>query len=144
MIRFSDLTIIEADGDFKEVCKLMAAPRWMIETSATIECVDGNVSSFMLHMWHDGLVSVFETNRPFDNVYPDTDFIELKEWMSKNGWSRLTVDGRLLVNPRHYKFWKFKYDIGVIESDTIDQREAEEKARLEKLLKMMPQEEEEE
>lgn len=143
MIRFSDLTLIESMGDFKKTCQLMAAPRWMIETSATVECSDGNVSSFLLHLWHDGLVSIFETNRPLENSYSDSDLLELKEWTSKNGWSRLTIDGRLLVNPRHYKFWKFKYDIGVIESDTIEQREKEERERLDRLLKMMPQEEEE-
>lgn len=134
MIRFSDLTINQAQGSFKKVCELMTedigpSNKWMIRSDATI-ITDVITSNFRLHLWGDGRVYIKETTHPFVNSVPDDDLRELREWCEVNGWGCPKVDGRLVADARAFDFWLNKYRAALIDSDDFRKFEEDEMKRM--------------
>ena len=141
MIFFSDITLNESKGDFSTIVPIMGMPKWMIRTEATIASEDqfGNASiaaTYILHLWHDGKVSIMNTDRPLliDNV-PDDDLRELNQWCKNGGWKELSISGDLLGDPQGYDFWMRQYRAGIIQSDVLKKYDEAEMNRLQRIVR---------
>jgi len=133
MIELTDITIREANGDFKEVNRLMAEDSfgqdWMLRTDAYITN-EFIASRFTLHMWNNGNVVIWDTDRPVRMDISDEDLRELVNWCKVNGWKELQVDDRLLGDRVALEYWNRSFIAGLVHSDTLKKREDDEMERL--------------
>lgn len=132
MIQFSDLTLIEAQGNFHETNEIMLADgvkKWMIRTSATI-ITPSVACNYVLNFWHDGVVYIMETDHPMIEGCPDDDIRELSKWRQDCGWAKLHVHRALLSDTRGFDFWLKMYRSGLIGSDKLQQHDDNEMKRL--------------
>ncbi len=134
MIDLTDLTLNEAKGDYKEVCKLMQAGslhggNWMLisDVSVTTTFITSN---FRLHFWKNGTVVIHDTDHPLKMDISDDDFRELSQWCKNNDWTELKVDDRLLENRIALDFWTRVFISGLVGSDTLKKNEEEEMERI--------------
>ena len=131
IINFSDLTVIEGEGNYlriKEIMDSEGPPQWMLETTATV-VTELIASSFTLHLLNDGKAVIMNTDHPSTDEAPDDDFRRLSEWSSNNGWS-LRVDDILLSERRDLEFWMRLYRAAIIHSDILQKKEEDETRRM--------------
>jgi len=145
MIRFTDNTLREGDGNFgliKEIMEREGPSSWMLRTTATV--IIGIESEYILHLWSDGRVVIMGTNRPISLDLPDDDIRHLSEWCKNSGWRRLEVYRSMIEDPTGFNFWMRMFIAGLIYNDEIDARESQEMERMEDAHKREQTQEEEE
>ena len=118
MIELTDLTLIEADGDYKEVCKLMPPGEWMIISDVVVSSQLA-VTIFIVHCWSNGDVFLHDLNRPVKIEVPDDDIRSLADWCRINGWKELKVDDRLIVDKGGFNYWQRAFRAGLVGSDEL-------------------------
>lgn len=133
MIELTDSTIREANGDFKEVSRLMKqdswAEDWMLRSDVFI-ATPFIASKFILHFWKNGNVVIWDTDRPVRMDISDEDLRELVNWCKVNGWKELQVDDRLIGDRVAIEYWNRAFIAGLIHSETLKKREEDEMERL--------------
>lgn len=134
MIEFTDMTLCESHGYYKETKKLMEEDgpisEWMLHSSAFVTA-PMSAFSYILHFWKDGRVVIHETDRPMRVDSLDEDLRELSQWCRDAGWKELSVSDRLLITDRQaYEFWRRAFIAGLIVSEKLQQHEEEEMKRL--------------
>lgn len=133
MIEFTDITLREANGDFKEVERLMKEDTfvedWMIRTDALIT-TPFIISKYTLHFWRNGNVVIWDSDRPMRMDVSDEDLRELVRWCKVNGWKRLQIDDRMVMDRVALEYWTRSYIAGLVHSKTLKQRDDDEMARL--------------
>ncbi|KKN14327.1 hypothetical protein LCGC14_0997290 [marine sediment metagenome] len=130
-IEFTDLTMIEGEGNLSRIKEIMEAegpPEWMLETNVTV-VTETIASHFMLHLWHDGRAVITYTDHPMSIEAPDDDFRRLSEWSINNGW-KLSIDDILLDNRRDLEFWMRLYQAAIIFSPILRKKEEDEMKRM--------------
>lgn len=132
MIQLTDMTLNESSGNYRLTCDIMdkdVIGDWMLDTKCHV-ATEAISSMFQLHLWKNGRIVIWETDRPIDFIAPDDDLVELSAWAKENGWKELTLDSRLLVIPREFEFWQRMYLRGLIMNDELKTHEEEEIKRL--------------
>jgi len=133
MVEVTDITLVEANGNFPTVCKIMeleGCPAvWMIKTEAYVTAPMIS-SQFILHCWNDGKVVIFDAARPLAVETPIDDLQQLNEWCYNNKWSDLWVDDRLLVERGSLFYWNRMYMAGLVRNDKLHQQDEDEHNRL--------------
>lgn len=135
MIELTDITLIEANGRFAAVHKLMANDGalndWMLISSAHI-ATPSISSQFLLHLWNDGRIVIFDAVRPMEMETPVDDLNELLTWSKNNGWKGIWVDDRMIMTKKGLHYWGRIFLSGLVENETLRQRDEEEHERLSK------------
>ena len=122
MIEFTDLTIIEYDGDFEKIALIMkqeGCKEWMLRSKCVI-LTPQIVSSYTLHFWQNGDVYIYDTTRPPDQELPTDDLVFLKEWVLEKKWKTLIAHHNFLDDPRWWDFWKHCFRMGLIYNKIAD------------------------
>lgn len=138
MIYFSDITITETQGHYNTISTLMkqeASDEWMLRSRATVVPKDllektGMSTNHILHFWFDGRVEIIDTDHPAVLDAPDDDIRELKNWCEDNGWKQISINKRLLEDPKSWEFWLRMYRAGIIQSDVLHTHDENEMMRL--------------
>jgi hypothetical protein len=135
MIEYSDNTLIEANGQFDQVDKLMKveSPKtWML---SSLVIVDAKLvmARYLIHFWNNGNAVIMETDHPAVVEIPDDDIIELNNWCIQNNW-KLFLHKDLLRDPTGFNFWLRLYRAGVVRSDFLQEHEQEEMDRFAKVF----------
>lgn len=137
MIYFSDTTINETEGDYKQIVHLMRIenepPVWCLATDASVSEA-GMFSNYKLEFHSDGKVIISDTDRIVDNRVPDDDIRALSAWVTKNGWSGLQINNRLITTPAGFEFWLLIYRSGLIFSEDLQKYDQDEIERLSKFI----------
>lgn len=131
MIEFTDLTIIECDGDYDKACSIMkqeGTKHWMLRTNSVIRTPQ-IISSYVLNFWYNGDVYITDTSRPPDQNAPMDDLIFLKNWILEKKWKMIIVHYSFLEDPRWWDFWKHCFRMGLIYSKKIEDYERDEMNR---------------
>lgn len=133
MIQFTDMTLADSKGSYLTTCELMqedvGGSDWMLDTKCHISTRFIS-AMYILHLWKNGKVVIWQTDRPIDMGAPDSDLLELSEWVRESGWKKLCVDDRLIVVPQEFEFWQRMYLRGLVENDELKEHEEEEVRRL--------------
>lgn len=126
MIEFSDITLVETRGFYRQVADLMrGTPEWMLRSDCIVHS-ESIVSRFILHFWHNKQVFIMEMDRPPQVDVPEDDLRELSEWCGLAGWDKPRVHKDLLEDPQSYQFWLRQYRTGLVNSEILEKNEQEE------------------
>lgn len=127
---FSDVTILEADGVFEDVCRLMedggdfygqkvTAPKeWMIETTLTIDSMLG-LGIFVLHFYNDKRVVVDRYESSGGDVFYNPDLPALSGWVQQKGWN--PPEPSLSLVKSNIEFWKYHWQNLIVDSKYLDE-----------------------
>jgi len=132
MLRFSDQTLIEGHGSYHGVCEIMkkeSSGDWMLESDTTV--ITPIISfDYRLHLWKNGEIYIMDTNHPTRIDVPDDDLRELQKWCEDNGWKKPTIHKSLLEDRLSFDFWMRMYQAGIVKSDLLSRRDADDMRRM--------------
>lgn len=126
---FSDLTILEADGNFEEVSRLMeegdtffsskvgGPSTWMIETTLTIDSPLG-LGAFVLHMHDNKHVVIDRYESAGGDVFYNPDLPALSAWLQEKGWN--PPEPSLSLVKSNVDFWKYHWQNLIVDSSYLD------------------------
>lgn len=119
-ITFSDITILEADGIYKEVKKIMKGEwphkdDWMVRTTMVIDSLMGR-SEMLIHCYNNKDVYIMEYAPSMRDT--NLDIQCLHEWTQQSGWNIPRVHYDLIKSDR--VFWKNMWDTLLIDSEYLD------------------------
>ena len=122
VLDFTDITIIEKDGIFKDIKELMLSEsphseRWVLRTFVTIDSRYG-IGSMELQCHGDGNIYIIEYRRSMGDLYYNPDVMAICEWAREKGWNVPQPHVQLVKGNK--KFWKHFYDTLVIDCDYFD------------------------
>jgi len=125
---FTDPTILQTDGNFDEVMKLMKeegdaiADSWMIESPMTMTMITPNKqvleASFLLHFYHNGNIYVMEYAPSSGDVFFIPDIQGLVVWAQQNGWKSVRPCEDLARD--NTTCWKYFYETNLIDSEYLE------------------------
>jgi len=121
-INFTDLTIIEANGKFEDVNKIMLKEppfnkMWVIRSFVTIGSPYG-IGSMEIQCQGDKNVYILDYSPSIGELFYNPDLGVLSMWSQENGWKTPQPHPDLIKNNK--EFWKHFYDTLVIDSDYLD------------------------
>jgi len=122
IIDFTDITLAQTDGKFKDVKKIMIQyppynEKWVIRSNITISSESG-VSNMEIQCHGDGSIYILNYVPSIKDVYYNYDIIAISEWAQQNGW-RVPQPLYSLVQSDE-EFWKHFYDTMIVDSDYLD------------------------
>jgi len=132
-IFFTDNTLLEANGEYQEVCNIMSketkagivtlpvVKEWVLASTVTIQSEFG-FASVKCDFYHDGKVIITDHMPSTRDLYcPDIRC--LRTWAEAYGWAS--------IEPTEYAidaspdFWKNQWDTYIIDSVVLDKRHGE-------------------
>jgi len=122
-IDFTDVTILEADGEFKKVSEIMlkdspvTSKKWMLNSGMTLVNETG-VSNFNLNFWYNGDVYIIDYMPSVKDVFYNLDLRCLSYWSQQNGWNVPKVSTDLVKQRLDY--WKYFWSVNLVDSDYLD------------------------
>lgn len=128
-IQFSDITMLEANGSYKKVCKIMEKDakdsgvsghkgEWMIRSKVTVLSPFG-FAILICHFYNTGKVYVSEY-MPSSKDAHNTDIKCLTYWCNEFGWQ--TPEPLPAVVDSWLSFWKSEWETYIINSDYLDKK----------------------
>lgn len=123
-IDFTDVTLNEADGVFKEVDKIMKQEppynkKWIIRSFVTITSLSG-MGEMEIQCHGNKGVYILDYKPSIEQVFYNPDIQVLSMWAQENGWKIPQPHQSLVKNNK--VFWKHFYDTLIIDSDYLDKR----------------------
>jgi len=122
-IDFGDITLLEANGLYKEVQKIMSddfAKEWMLESEVSITSSFGE-SSFLLHLYYDGSIYIMSFNSsPGNDAYYNPDIRFLSFWAQESGWKVPQPFPDLVRESTD--FWKHFWETRIVDSEYLDDK----------------------
>lgn len=128
-IQFTDRTLLETNGEFSKVCKIMeqdaletgassVSKEWMVRSNITIMSHFG-FALLVCHFYQNGKVYISEY-RPSTKDIHNTDIRCLTFWCNQLGWNTPEplpplVDSWLL-------FWKKEWETYIVNSEYLDKK----------------------
>jgi len=124
-IDFKDITLLESEGRFEEVNKIMkketfGGDSWMIASEVIVSSSFGS-SVFTLHLYHnkDVYIMDFQSTSGQEAFY-NTDIPCISSWAQEYGWN-LPKPCNDLVRTQE-DLWKFFWETGIVNSELLVQR----------------------
>ena len=126
-LHFSDLTILEGDGEYAEVKKIMESglykdATWMLRSDLTIDFPAGSCI-LILHFYSDGNIYIMDYKSSVSDVFYNPDIPCISMWAQENGWNIPQPHPDLIKTG--LDFWKHFWDTRIIDSDYLDQKYGE-------------------
>lgn len=120
---FTDNTIIETDGVYEDVKKIMDSelgenPEWMLRSDLVLYHQYG-VASFTLNFWHNREIHIAAYNPSVKDFFNNSDLEALNFWAQENGWSKPYVTIELAQN--NISYWKYFWSVNVINCLYLDE-----------------------
>jgi len=121
-IDFTDITLSETDGSFKEVDKLMKqdipnSDKWALRSIVTISSISGEgIMEIQCHGSRD--IYILDYNPSIGDLFYNPDIQVFSMWAQDNGWKIPQPHYDLVKTNK--EFWKHFYDTLVIDSDYLD------------------------
>ena len=132
-IQFTDLTILEANGEYDAVVNIMKKPhgkgvvkdiyveKWMIESRIVIQNMYG-AADFVCHFYHDGKIYISSYSPTIADIH-NLDIRCLSYWAQQYGWQRPEPLPRIISD--WTAFWKHQWETYIIDCEFFDQRYGE-------------------
>lgn len=129
-IQFSDLTILEANGNYEDVVALMKKPKfngiiqdievenWMIESNVVIKNPFG-FPQFSCHFYWDGRIYIADYVPTVKDIH-NPDIRCLSYWAQEYGWKR--PEPLPSVIDIWKDFWHLQWDTFIIDSELFDSK----------------------
>lgn len=128
-IQFTDVTLLESNGNYKAVCDIMEQENiktavasfkneWMIRSRVTIMSVFG-FCAFVCHFYNSGKVYIAEYMPSTKDIH-NTDVRCLTFWCNETGW--LTPEPLPTVAESWLNFWKKEWETHIVDSEYMDKR----------------------
>jgi len=127
---FSDITMLEANGEYEDVCRLMKeeystglvtslpVKDWVIASGVTIQSSFG-FGSLQCDFYHDSKIVITDYTPSLKDLHcPDIRC--LRYWAEQFGWSRIEPTEAVVDHMR--EFWMNQWETYVIDSDVLDKR----------------------
>lgn len=119
---FTDPTILEADGEFDEVNRLMIKDfphqkDWMVSSWLTIDSQFG-LATMSLHFMSDKKIFITQYTPSVGDVYYNPDISALSEWSQSKGW--LVPEPIKEIIRENIDFWKHYWETLLIDSTYLD------------------------
>ena len=127
---FSDVTMAETDGKFKDVKKLMdedcvGKKDWCVRTKLTIISVFGE-ANMVLNLFRNGDVFIVGYSPSVSDIYYNTDITALSRWCQSNGWKVPQPSPDIVKD--NMQFWKYMWETMIVNSDYLFKRLGERKS----------------
>ena len=121
-IEFTDVTMAETEGVFKDVEKKMLSElpnkgKWMIKTNMTIASEFG-IGQIEANFYYDGNIRIIEYDYSVGDVFYNPDIPALSQWAQKSGWKIPQPCEHLCATQKD--FWKHFYDMLVVDCGYFD------------------------
>ena len=120
-IDFTDLTMLEADGEFSAVNGIMvsegSSEDWMISTDIMIS-TENMQSVISIHLYGNKDIYITSYGTSTKNVYYNEDLQFLSIWAQQYGWNIPQPMKDLILTDR--EFWKHFWDTLIIDSEYFD------------------------
>lgn len=122
-LEFSDITIIETQGFFDDVKKLMDKDlgedsKWML-SSDVILYHDYGIASFVLHFWNDKKIYIAEYSPSVKDFFSNKDFECLSYWAQQNNWLIPFVAYELAKS--NITYWKYFWSVSLVECEYLQE-----------------------
>ena len=123
IINFTDVTLNETDGVFKEIEKIMSqefphSDKWVLRSFVTISSIGGE-GEMEIQCHGDRNLYILEYNSSIGDLFYNPDIRVLSMWAQENGWKIPQPHPNLVKSDKD--FWKHFYDTLVIDSDYLDE-----------------------
>ena len=120
---FTDITIVEKDGIFKDVNELMIFefphPKWVLRSFVTIGSQYGT-GDMELQFHSDKNIYIIEyASSSMGDLYYNPDIMAIATWARERGWN--VPQPHESLAKKNKSFWKHFYDTLVIDSDYFDE-----------------------
>jgi hypothetical protein len=137
-IQFNDLTLLEANGLYQDVCDIMRRPRktgivedivvekWMIESAVTIQNPFG-LAQFSCHFYYDGRLMLSDYVPTIKDIH-NPDLRCLSYWAGQYGWNR--PEPLVSLIDTWHDFWHHQWDTFIIDSEHFDHKFGERENRI--------------
>lgn len=128
-LSFSDQTILETEGIFDDVKKLMEedlykGAKWMIKSELTIESSMG-FCRMVLNFYDTKDIYIAEYQTSSGDVFYNSDVRCLSAWSQANGWNTPRPLPDLIRSD--IEFWKHFWESRLIDSEYLDEKYGERK-----------------
>mgnify|MGYP003420412788 FL=1 len=128
-IQFTDITLLESNGEYEAVCKIMEkeaertgsigkSKDWMIRSKLTILSPFG-FSMMVCHFYNNGKVYIADYMPSSKDIH-STDVRCLTYWCNNFGWK--TPEPLLTVIDSWPVFWKKEWETYIIDSEYFDKK----------------------
>jgi hypothetical protein len=121
-IDFTDITLSETDGRYKEVKEIMQKEnpdydKWVLRSDISIYSSSG-IGSMEIQCHGDGSVYILKYSPSIADVFYNNDIQAISTWAQENGWQVPQPKYTLVEDSKH--FWKHFWDTLLIDSDYLD------------------------
>ena len=119
--RFSDRTILEADGEYDIACVLMKDEPfpWCLRTDLTLVHPFG-MCDMALELFSDRSLKIVKFKPSVPDALLNFDVRSLTQWASKNGWNT-PVPSKHVIDSA-VPFWKHQWETHAVNSPDLDSR----------------------
>lgn len=128
-IQFTDITLLEANGAYEDVCAIIereniktgvhsAKIEWMLRSTVSIMSMFG-YCQFICHFYNDGKVMVADYFPSSKDIH-NTDLRCLTFWCNEFGWK--TPEPLPSVVQTWLPFWKKEWETHIVNSEYLDKR----------------------
>ena len=119
--RFTDRTILEADGEFLAACEIMRdEPKpWCLNSRLTLLHPFG-VCEMTLEFFDTGLIKIIDFRPSVPDPLLNFDLRCLRAWADANGWGKPTASWHIIS--AGLGFWKHMWEVDVIDSQELEDR----------------------
>ena len=122
---FTDVTILEADGEYEEVEKLMEEDigqhDWVLTTDLSIFNKPlRSQGDFELQLYKDGKVIIYDYLPSIGDLLYNPDLAALTMWCAGKGWQVPEPYPDLVTSD--LEFWKHFWETSIINSELLERR----------------------
>lgn len=123
IIDFTDITLNETDGVFKDVQEIMqkeppGGEKWVLRSYVTITGHMG-MGSMEIQCHGDGGIYILEYTPSIGELFYNPDIQAFSMWAQANGWKIPQPHPDIVKGNKEY--WKHFYDTLLIDSDYLDE-----------------------
>ncbi len=129
-IQFTDVTLLEANGEYDDVVRIMSKPEvinfvetplvkdWVISSTVTIQHMSG-FAVIKADFYHDGKIVVTDYTPSIRDTF-NPDIRCLKFWAVQSGWTSIEPTQATIDSMKD--FWKNQWDTYVVDSTIFDEQ----------------------
>lgn len=119
---FSDITLSETDGVFKDADSIMKKEppfneKWVLRSNVTITSPSG-IGEMVIQCHGDGHIYIIEYEPSIRDVYYNNDIQVLSMWSQNNGWRIPQPHFELVESDK--EFWKHFWETLLVDSVYLD------------------------